>query len=302
MKIIEGPNGVVREQVLYNNLEQDTGLDMSNTILLSSEVSDKVDGKEKYPMQVRYTDKIVVVYGLTVFGKQDRNIDWKQLKADYDGDGLRMETTGYQIVENMYSDNAMDGFSTAGTKCKYWQLCNSWFRHTRDDAIENDSINPGMIDNCLFDGTYVFYSTRPGKNDTRQHDPIETVIRDSLIWLKPMPNSDPKSKYWTDGPNGEKLCSGSLFKDSEHSGSIIMEDCVIRMDQVHARGPGSAMEWPEGTYNNVSLIWLGEGDYPKELPNGVTVYTDPALWFASREKWIKENGHRFLNRSLQHVV
>jgi hypothetical protein len=46
-----------------------------------------------------------------------------------------------------------------------FRLSNVYATYTRDDAIENDEMMAGQIDDCLFDGCYMFLSqqgVRPG--------------------------------------------------------------------------------------------------------------------------------------------
>ncbi|MGY8642587.1 MAG: hypothetical protein ACKVJU_16015 [Verrucomicrobiales bacterium] len=38
------------------------------------------------------------------------------------------------------------------------------------------------------------------------------------------------------------------------------------------------MSFPPGTYRNVTLIWLGDGDYPKPLPDGVKLSRNVKNW------------------------
>ena len=46
------------------------------------------------------------------------------------------------------------------------------------------------------------------------------------------------------------------------------------------------MTFPEGTYRNVTVIWMGKGSYPAPLPQGVTISRDLELWKTARQAWI----------------
>src|SRR5207249_8516892 len=86
-------------------------------------------------------------------------------------------------------------------------VCSSdlaWLTYVRDDCVENDHVQPGLIDDSLFDGCYVGISERPstaiiasgydGRNDL-------LTVRQSLIRLQPMPG--PRGGLPTDFGNGQ---------------------------------------------------------------------------------------------------
>lgn len=245
---------------------------------------------EKYPISIRGRgSRNILVLGAHVVGVQPRELPWRIMKGFHDGDGIRIEAPGEQIVDRAYMDNVQDGFSPRGGG--YWILRNSYLKYVRDDFVENDGLLSGEIVDCLADGVYVFLSARPGKSADPEildaREPPVVKIRDTLVHLQPMPyDGDMKltaKRFIKDG----KTC-GQLFKWSRWGGTVEVSNCIIRWDQMAASGP-TPMSFPKGTYENVTLIWLGEGDFPKPLPEGVTLSRDVKLWGDARAAWLKRH-------------
>ena len=70
-----------------------------------------------------------------------------------------------------------------------------------------------------------------------------------------------------------------------------MADTIIRVDAAGRNGPRS-MNFPPGTYRDVTLIWLGSGPYPGTLPEtGVSVTTDQMVWDTARAAWLRRHGY-----------
>ncbi len=245
---------------------------------------------EKYPVSIKGRgSRNIVVLGGRIVGQQPRELPWRIMKKIYDGDGVRIEASGELIVDGNYVENVEDGFSPRGDG--YWILRNSHMRYIRDDFVENDRLLSGEITNCLADGVYVFLSARPGKNadETKldQREPPVVKIRDTLVHLQPMPYDGDmklgKQRFIKDG----KAC-GKLFKWSRWSGSVDVTNCIFRVDAMAAAGP-TPMRVPEGTYRNVTLLWLGDGEYPADLPEGVTLTRDVEVWNRARTAWLSRN-------------
>lgn len=247
---------------------------------------------ENYPVSIRGRgSKNIVVNGGRIIGVQPRQLTWRFMKKFYDGDGIRIEAADQKIVDRVYMENVQDGFSPRGGGT--WILRNSHLKYVRDDFVENDGLLSGEIDNCLAEGVFVFLSARPGKTNDPEvlkmldaREPPVVRIRNTLAHLEPMP-------FDTEGENKRyiikdgKAC-GQLFKWSPWGGTVEVSNCIFRRDQMCSTGP-TPMSFPDGKYENVTLIWLGEGDYPKPLPKGVKLSRDVSIWDRAREKWLREN-------------
>ena len=172
---------------------------------------------------------------------------------------------------------------------------NSHLKDAHDDFVENDGLLSGEIIDCLADGVFVFLSNRPGKKSDRKkldaREPPVVKIRDTLVHLAPMPyDGDMKLKDQRYIKNG-KAC-GQLFKWSPWAGTVEVKNCIFRWDQMTMSGP-TPMSFPKGTYENVTLIWLGDGDFPKPLPEGVTLSRNPKIWDDAKASWLERHRLRF---------
>ena len=211
------------------------------------------------------------------------------MKGLYDGDGIRIEAPGEKVVDGIFMDNVQDGFSPRGGGT--WTLRNSHLKYVRDDFIENDGLLSGEIVDCLADGVFVFLSARPGKKSDPDkldaREPPVVKIRDTLVHVEAMPfDGDMKLKnqrYIVDG----KAC-GQLFKWSRWAGTVEVKNCIFRWDQMSASGP-TPMSFPAGSYENVTLIWLGEGDFPKPLSDGITLSRDVSIWDKAKAEWLERH-------------
>ncbi len=243
---------------------------------------------EIYPCQLRDLDS-PSLSGLTVIGLQSRDLPWRVVKSMWDGDALHIKgCTGSANISDVYFENVEDGLGPeAGLDS--WTLKNAYMRFIRDDAIENDDLIPGHIENCLIDGCFVFLSQRPGEPLDRT--PLTTVV-DCLVHLQAQPHDGTPHRTWRDrsikiGEDGIGRAPGPLFKWDRDVGTVLVRDSIFKIDALSVNGADD-MDFPPGRYENVTLIWLGEGDYPRPLPEGVTLTRDTEPWHAARARWIKD--------------
>lgn len=45
-------------------------------------------------------------------------------------------------------------------------------------------------------------------------------------------------------------------------------------------------KFPKGTYQHVTLVWLGSGDYAEALPPGVKLTRDKRVWDTAKAAWL----------------
>jgi len=275
--IITTPFGVYRDQFEQKSLKKPTVFDCGMTTFLANETQAKED---RYPFSIKWSPHPVTVKNANIIGVQSRDFDWRKMKNDYEGDGIRMEMSGRKVVDGCFIDNVEDGFSPRHSG--EWEVANTVMTGIRDDCIENDQLLSGQIRNCLFEG-HTFLSYQYGSNaNPANFTPPHIKIDDCLIRLIAQPDNRSETDYKPDG----KSC-GQFFKRSEVGGFIEMRNCVLRTDQWSARGK-SQMDFPmTGIYENVTLVWLGDGEYPRPLPPGMTLTTDEEFWNVRMNEWIE---------------
>jgi len=240
-----------------------------------------------YPLQVRDMES-PSLSGAAVVGVQPRELPWRVMKTVYDGDGLVVRhCTGHAVVSDVYFENVEDGFGPQ-EHLERWTLRRAYMRYIRDDAVENDYLIPGEIVDSLIDGCFVFLSHRPEEEVASE---TVTAVRRCLVHVEAQPHDGYEERGWRDryiaiGEDGIGRAPGMLFKWQEGAGSVVVEDSVLRVDEVAWSGPDD-MGFPPGVYRNVTLVWLGPGPYPQPLPPGVTLTRDLRVWEEARDAWIR---------------
>lgn len=230
----------------------------------------------------------ICVLGGTVLGQLDRNLTWPEVKLNYDGDGLRIEGSQWYYVDGLRLDNVEDGLSPRGPQDANHPTLyarNLYFTYVRDDCIESDACLPGIVEDSLFDGCYMGISERPGNAASCPESLAghEFVMDGVLLRLQAMPRED--------GSDGD--AHGHFFKwtNNPTSGKLIVRNSILLAAEVSYSGRNT-MGFPDGAVaENVTLVWLGEGDFPTSLPPGVTVTKDIQVWESARSAWLKRHGY-----------
>ncbi len=237
----------------------------------------------KRPVTFRKNVAGICVLGPRVVGQQGRDLSWADMKRKWDGDGVRFiggSTPGQVTLAGAWIDNVEDGFEPprySNADPRYtWSLRHSYFRHIRDDVIENDRCLAGEVVDTLVDNSFIFISSRPGSGNRLKNGRTAPVIKvhDSLVHV------------------GTEKLGGKLFKWPGSSSScspepvLDVKNSVFRIDRAHH----GSMDFPKGTYKNVTLVWLGGGEYPVRVPSGVVVKRDVGVWERARSEWLTRHG------------
>ena len=259
------------------------------------------------PLVIEHADGDVCVVGPTVIGRASRDAGWYEIKHEHDGDGVRFaNATGKFTLEGAHIENVADAVAPPKApntpRAAAFAVRGVYACYIRDDFIENDAALGGEVSDTLVDGTHVFISARPGRGfrESREKFPPATLsVRDSLVRLdcKPDDRADgqdaPTVTERAGGACGIARSLGMPFKWSAAAENLRLDmaDTIIRVDAAGRNGPRS-MNFPPGTYRDVTLIWLGSGPYPGTLPEtGVSVTTDQMVWDTARAAWLRRHGY-----------
>tara|TARA_R110000850_G_scaffold209705_5_gene335721 strand:- start:140 stop:976 length:837 start_codon:yes stop_codon:yes gene_type:complete len=246
----------------------------------------ELPNEELYPIQLRNLED-PSISGFSVIGLQSKELPWRIVKAMWDGDALHIKgCRGSVQVSDVYWENVEDGLGPNGG-VNHWALERAWMKDIRDDAIENDSSVSGLISDCLVDGCFVFLSQRA--DDSIQKKSL-TVIRNCYVRVSAQPHDGEKRRERRDrnikfGNDGIGRAPGMIFKWDKGEGTVDVKDCVFVMEGMSINGPED-MAFPPGSYENVTLIWLGPGNYPSRLPFGVSQTNDITIWENAKRAWI----------------
>ena len=237
------------------------------------------------PVEVETRDGTCVV-GLRVEGLQRRDLPWDDVK---NSDGLQMRTAGSGIVgrstiEGLHVRNLGDGLDTRiNDRGHHFTARHIYMENIRDDAFENDTCQPIVIEDVLVDGTFVFLASRPGSGNYFKNPSTPVYqISDTLVHVRAdlVGDEGGNGKFWK-WPGSSSDCTPRPVLD--------MRNVVLRIDAVPASDDGLVFP-PGGSYSNVTLVWAGPGSYPEDVPGGVTVTTDISVWDDARAAWLDAHG------------
>jgi hypothetical protein len=231
------------------------------------------------------------VVGGRVAGRQSRHLDWHQMKGRVDGDGLNIKARG-GVVTGTRIDNVEDGIATTGMDPGGISISDVYMTYIRDDCIENDWVVNVTVRDSLLDGCYTATSQRPDPEMHPRLAPSDErfTLDEVLMRLQPMPYKRARSRCPANVAGN--LGNGGFFKWSPWANRLVVRDSVLLAERasVNCR---RVMDFPTNAeYHNVTLIWLGPGDYPGRLPaSGVTVTRDRRLWDRARADWLTRHGY-----------
>lgn len=230
--------------------------------------------------------------GGKIVGQQSKAFSWQTMKKRLDGDGLNFRSQG-GIVDGIRIDNIEDGIGTIGGDPAGITIRNVYLTYIRDDCIENDAIVALRVQDSLLDGCFNGVSERPGRNGSPPPPPApgEALTLDGVLMrLRPMPYDRTRAQCAQNAADG--LGSSGFFKWSRYANRLVVRDTVLLAERGSVNC-GTSMSFPgDGVYENVTLVWLGQGSYPGRLPpSGVTVTTDRRIWDQARARWLARHGY-----------
>jgi hypothetical protein len=251
------------------------------------------------------TSRAVQIYGTYDNAGGAENVTWRggviagsippswswRKTHDFGGAGIFIHNRGPVEWQYIRIHNVEDGikfreepeYSNTGS----WKLRDCYFTAIRDDAIENDRFEPGTVQDCLFDGVYVFISEQD--ETVGSNNPIGPN-EDHTIYI----NRVYARLYGTNGTDGP----GKWFK---LLGDVPHHKLAIS-NSVFAIGSEPRLGWSDETIpaevswlgGNNFILWLGiPGAYGGPKPAGVTFLEGVAAkekWTSVRNKWLTDHG------------
>lgn len=257
----------------------------------------------------------IAVIGAYAEGDQDPTLTWNRMKhgshiqaaldsgqtgdqawalivnnQNQDGDPrVHIDAGSYAVIDGMRCYNTHDGvgiFSTnddSRTVDGTLYMRNSWIYKNHDDAIENDRQRALYVFDCLFEQCYTFLSTRPGDTTGSPVANHTQVIEESIIWLsaKPGPYQQPTSVQ----------AHGDIYKNQTNSPGLQLKHCIIAAENFNSDIGGNLPERSGlDSYDSVTLVWLGSGPYPGNVPVGCELTTDRTVLDNAIAKWKQRHG------------
>ncbi len=221
--------------------------------------------------------------GGVVTGENRLDASWTAMH-DPNNAGFIFENRHF-TVDGLRMHNVGDGIRPRGGAADF-VIRNVWLSYVRDDCVENDNMNTGLVDDSLFDGCFVGFSARHSDTSVEGPDNVWT-IQNSLVRLEPMPGP----------PEGGEIGHKGFFKwvswgdPNSRSPKLALYNNVF-MAEMQGQIDAERMGIPPGKLvdcaNNV-MVWLGPGAYPASLPDCFTVTTDRRVWDGAVTAWIRRH-------------
>jgi hypothetical protein len=198
---------------------------------------------------------------------------------------------GDVTLDGIRIDNVFDGFGVS--QSERFTIKNSWLTYNRDDAIENDHMRPGTIEDNLFDGIFVFISSV--NQQSFPTGPSNLVqVKNNLIRMQAFPGPPLSGGSCSGGGRGFavvfKYWDGDAPKVALHNNIIVIPDLEQSLS--------TADDLKEVKNKIVScsgnrLIWSGRGTLDPDwaamnnkFPGCFTISTDMSLYNAAKQNWI----------------
>ena len=286
---ISGDQGL--KPVYYPKRDQKAAavLDLTGATFLlnNSRNSDPSEGRDcrtgslpinKQPLNLFAAPGLTVRGGL-IRGQVPLWSDWKFTYCNSAAVNLRQSPR--VTINGIRVGNAWDGIRI-GPGSDEFIVRNVWLSNIRDDAVENDYLVSGRIENSLFDGVMQAVALMPNKAVNIPASSGTVTINGSLILLR-------------DYPFRGRQRFGTLAKSDARAPALRVERSIIAIDS-----PDGAT-WPEYWANgwdkvqfasNNLFLWLSDRPPPAALSlprRGFKVVTGArarALWSDARRNWI----------------
>src|SRR6059058_1920334 len=188
------------------------------------------------------------------------------------------------LVEGLTIFTGGDGITFDAAEDANWTVRDVHMTYIRDDCIENDFLNSGLVDDSLFDGCYDFLSARAYGTNAPDGRANTVTVQNSLIRVQAMDKLYPGIP--TPGYGGFWKWSGGGTPNTDNGPMLVVNNTVFRADQQPAEHNGAGLYMApvpgkvKSCANNV-MVWLGPGSFPEPLPSCFTVLTGQA----GRDYW-----------------
>lgn len=231
----------------------------------------------RYPVDIRNCPGVHFLGGRFT-GEVPLAADWQYAYCNSAALLVRNGTTD-ATIEGVRARRCWDGIRFAD-RADGFRLRGSWLSEIRDDAVENDYLVSGVIEDCLFDGCFAGISMDPGSRDRDGRKEIVTIDR-SLVRM---------SAYLTKG----EITHQAPVKAADVSPKLKITESIFALTATNMRG----FRRLERTWERMiesrdnALLWLPDEPIPAALPLPRTGFALLAgadareYWDKARRQWI----------------
>ncbi|MEO8241976.1 MAG: hypothetical protein ABI832_06655 [bacterium] len=254
---------------------------VANSSTLLPDADTPCDGEElpvnRYPIQIRDSENASLVGGLFA-GEVPQKSAW--LYTYCNSTGVLVRGSLGAVIEGLRMRRVWDAIRLTESSSGF-VLRGSWVSEVRDDCIENDYLNGGLVEDMLFDGCFSGLSMRPPDGTVRSASGGAVVFSHVLMRMQSFLYKD-------------DIEQGPPFKVDETVPQIEIHDSIIAMDD---RNTVSQLRlkigWGRiGKCSGNLLLWTADTPFPKKFarpPDCFRIVEGSearALWQDARSNWI----------------
>lgn len=230
-----------------------------------------------YPLQIRESPAVTLRGGLFA-GEVPQMSDW--LNTYCNSTGVLLRDSPGATVEGQRMRRLWDAIRVTESSNDFI-LRGSWISEVRDDCVENDFLNGGLVEDMLLDGCFAGLSMRPPDGAERSPGSSPVVLRGVLMRMQ--------SYLYKD-----ETVQGPPLKIDEAVPEIEVYDSIIAMDD---RDTVSQLRlgigWTRiGKCSGNLLLWTADKPWPKKFarpPDCFRIVEGEdarTLWQQARRNWI----------------
>ncbi|MDZ4096454.1 MAG: hypothetical protein U1D35_16270 [Paracoccaceae bacterium] len=231
----------------------------------------------RYPLQIIKSPGVTLQGGLYA-GEVPLGSEWKSTYCNSAGTVLRGSPGA--VVEDLRMRRVWDAVRLSEASGGFL-LRGSWMSEVRDDCIENDYLNGGVIEDLLLDGCFSGLSMRPPKGEARSPNGGAVVLKGVLMRMQ--------SYLYKD-----RLQQGPPFKVEEAGTRIEVYDSVIVMDNPEIVSKTRlSIGWSRiGQCSGNLLLWTSDTPWPEDFARPPACFRlmegaqARAVWQLARKNWI----------------
>lgn len=230
-----------------------------------------------YPLTVQDSPAVTLRGGL-FDGEISLTTDWEH--AYCNSAAVTIRDSPDVVVEAIRARQVWDGIRFSGGS-KQFALRRSWISVARDDCVENDFLNAGLIEDVLFDGCFSGVSVRPPDNAVRVAADAALVFNGVLMRMQSF-------LYKT------RIRQGFPIKADAAAQPIQIHDSVIAMDNSNSVSKKSrTIAWQKiSECSGNLLLWMSDEPWPTSFERPPECFRliqgEPARarWQRVRKNWI----------------
>ena len=164
-------------------LDANTWLDFETAVfVLDNQVSSiDGDGQNSWPVDVRNSPGVIIDGG-TIQGEINMTGDFQTVYDYGNSAGVTVQYSAGVIIRDWRMTNVFDGVNVSW-ECSNFLVEDIWITGARDDAVQNDKVNSGIIRDSLFDNVFAGISLDPSNASPVDGSDNDVTIDGVLIHM-----------------------------------------------------------------------------------------------------------------------